>query len=76
MTAKTGNYAGDQLFHTISCDKNITTLHFMYFPHNKVEGTQVLKGLPCILSEELLIGPNNFITISGIERTTMGIWDK
>ena len=32
--------------------------------------------MPCILSEELLINPNNFITRSGIERATMGIWDK
>ena len=45
----------------------------MYFPHNKVEATQVLDRLTCILSEELLVNPNNFITISGIERATMGI---
>ena len=30
MTAKTGNYSGDQLFHTISCDNNPTTLSFMF----------------------------------------------
>ena len=48
----------------------------MYFPYHKYEETQVLNGLTCILSEELLINPNNFITISGIERYNMGIWDK
>ena len=76
MTAKTGKYAGDQLFHEISRDKDPTTVRFMYLHHNKVEATQVLNGLPCILYEELLINHNNFITISGIGRATMGIWDK
>ena len=76
MTAKTGKYSGDQLFHAVYCDNDTTTVHFMYFPHHKVESTQALNWLPCILSEELLINPINFITRSGIERATMGIWDK
>ena len=76
MTAKSGKYAGDQLFHAISRDNNPTTVQFMYSPHNKVEATQFLNGMPCILSEELLTNPKNFITISGIEISTMGIWDK
>ena len=48
----------------------------MYSPHNKEEATQVINALPCILSEEILINPNNLIKISGIERATMGNWDK
>ena len=48
----------------------------MHFPHHKLEETQVLNGLTCILSEELLINPNYSVTRSGIERSTMGIWDK
>ena len=48
----------------------------MYFPYHEVEATQVLNGLTCILSEELLINLNSFITISGIKQDTMGIWDK
>ena len=76
MTAKTGKCSGYQLFHATSCDKDPTTVHFMYLPHHKVKATQVLKGIPCILSEDLLVNPNNFITIAGIERATMGIWDK
>ena len=76
MTAKSGKYAGDQLFHAISRDNNPTTVHFMYLPYNKVEATQSLNGPPYFLSEEILINPNYFITISGIERSTMGIWDK
>ena len=75
MTAKTGKYAGDQLFHAISRDNDPTAVHFMYFPHHKVEATQFLNGLIYILSEELLINPNNFITRSDIERDNMGIWD-
>ena len=67
MTAKTGKYAGDQLFHAISCDNNPTTVYFMYFPHDKVEATQVLNGLTCIASEELRTKPNHFITRSGIK---------
>ena len=62
MTAKIGKYAGDQLFHEISRDNNPITLNFIYFTHHKVEATQVLKRIPCILSEELLINPQNFIT--------------
>ena len=76
MTAKTGKYAGDQLLHTISCDNDPTTVQFMYLPHHMVEANQVLNGLPCILYEELLINPNDFITRSGVERANMGIWDK
>ena len=76
ITSKAGKYSGDQLFHTISRDNNTTTEHFVYFPHHKVEATQVLNGLPYILSEELIINPNNFIAKSGIERATMGIGDK
>ena len=48
----------------------------MYFTHHKVESNQVFNGIPYIISEELLINPNNFITISGIKRATMVIWDK
>ena len=76
ITVKTGKYARDKLFHAISHDKNPTTVHFVYFPHNKVLTTQVLNRLPCILSEELIINPNDSITRSGIEQATMGIWDK
>ena len=76
MTAKAEKYARYQLFHAISREKNPTRVHFMYFPHHKVEATQVLNGLPCIISEEILISPNYFITISVIERSAMGIWDK
>ena len=76
MTAKTGKYDGDQLFHAIFHDNYSTIVHFMYFPHHKVEATQALNGIPCILFEELLINPNIFITISGIEQSTMGIRDK
>ena len=36
MAAQTGKYAGDQWFHLISCDKDPTTVHFMFFTHNKV----------------------------------------
>ena len=76
MISKTGKYAGYQLFHAISCYNDPTTVHFMYFPHNKVEATHILNGMPCILSEELLINPNYFFTRSGIDRSNMGIWDK
>ena len=76
MTVKTGKYYGDTLFHAIYPDNNPTIIHFMYYPHNKVEATQLLNGLTYILSEDLLINPNNFITISGIDIDTMGIWDK
>ena len=76
MTAKTGKYPRDQLFHAIYRDDDPTTVNFMYFIHHKVEATLVLNGLPYILSEELLTNPKNFITISVIERDTMGIWDK
>ena len=48
----------------------------MYFPYHEVEATQVLNGLTCILSEELLINPNYFITKSGIDLDTMGIWER
>ena len=57
MTAKTGKYYGDQLFHAISFDNNPTTINFMYCPDYKVEATQVINGLPCILSEEALANP-------------------
>ena len=76
MTSKTGKYARDQLFHAISCDKDPTTVHLMYLPHNKVEANQVLNGMPCIIPEEILINPNKFITRSDIEIVTMSIWDK
>ena len=36
ITAKTGMYYGDQLFHAISRDKDPTTIHFMYCPDYKV----------------------------------------
>ena len=49
MTAKTEKYARDQLFRAISRDNKPTTVHLMYFPHNKVESIQVINGLPCIL---------------------------
>ena len=76
MTAKTGKYTGDQIFHTISSDKYPTTIHFMYFTHHKVEATQLLNGTPCILYKEILIKPNDLIAISGIGQATIGIWDK
>ena len=51
MNEKTGKYAGDQLFHTIYCDNNPTTVNVLYFIHHKMEATQVLNRLPCILYE-------------------------
>ena len=36
MTAKTGKYYGDQLFHAISRDNDPTTIHSMYFPDYKL----------------------------------------
>ena len=62
-----GKYSGDQLFHSIFRYNYQNTIHIINFPHHKVEATQVLNGIPYILSEELLIKPNNFIIISGIE---------
>ena len=76
MTAKIGKYAVDKLFHEISHNNNATTLHFMYFPNYKIEKTQVLNGMPCILYGEILINLNDLITISGIDRDTIGIRDK
>ena len=76
MTSKTGKYAGDKLFHAISRDNNPTTVHFIYLPNHKIEASQVLNGAPCIITEELLAKPKDFITRSGIERATMFIWDK
>ena len=76
MTAKTGNYARDKLFYATSLENNPITLHFMYFPHHMVEATKVINRLPYIIAEELLVNPNNFITISVIYRATMVIWDK
>ena len=73
MTAKMGNYAGDKLFHAISHDNDPTTIHLMYFPHHKVEATQVINGLPCILYEELIINSNYFIIRSGNEQDNMVI---
>ena len=73
MNATTGKYAGDQLFHAISHENDPTTVQFMYLPHHKVEATQFINIMPCILSEELLPNPNGFITGSGIEISTMGI---
>ena len=75
MTAKTGKYSGDQLFHAISRYNDPTTVYFIYFPHCKLEATQFLNGLTCILSEELTVNPNGFIAILGVERATMGVWD-
>ena len=76
MTAKPGKYAEDKSSHAISSNNDPTTVHFTYFPRHKVEATQVLNRNLCIISEELLVKPNNFITRSGIERATMGVWDK
>ena len=76
MTAKTGRYYGDQLFHPISCDNDPTKVYFMYFPHHKVKATHFLNGLSSNISEELFIKPNDFITRSVIDRSTMGIGDK
>ena len=76
MTTKTRKHTGDQLFHAISRENDPTTVHFMYFCHHKVESTQVINILPCILSEELLINPNDFITRSGIGRVAKGKRDK
>ena len=61
MTAKTVKYSRDQLFYAISRDNDPTTVQFMYFPHRKLEATQVLNILFCILSEELLVNPNNVL---------------
>ena len=74
MTTKTGKYSGDQLYDTIYRDKDPTTVHFMYFPHHKVEATQVLNGMTYIISEELLIHPDDLITISGIEREPLWVF--
>ena len=46
MTVKTSKYAGDQLFHTIYCDNDPSTKHFMYFTPNKVGSTQVINRIP------------------------------
>ena len=75
MTAKTGKYSGDQLLRAISHDKNPTTLHFMYFPHHKLEANQVINRLTCILSEGIIINTKNSIRISGIESNAVDIWD-
>ena len=48
----------------------------MHLPNHEVESTQVLNVPPCVISEEIIINPNNFINRSGIERSIMGIWDK
>ena len=64
------------MFHGIFRDNDTTTAHFMYSPNHKVEATQFINGLPCILSEELLINPNDFITRSGLEQATLVVWDK
>ena len=76
LTAKTGKYAGDQLFHAISRDNDPTTVYFMYFTHHEVSSDQVLNRLPYILYEELLITPNYSIVISVIKQAAIGIWDK
>ena len=49
MTVKIGKYAGDKLYHAISRDNNPTTVNFMFSPHHKVEATQDLNGLLCII---------------------------
>ena len=61
MTAKTVKYVGDKLFRTISPENIPNKIHFIYFPQYRVEANQVLNVLPCILSDEILIDPNNFI---------------
>ena len=76
MSLKTGKYSRYQLFHAISRDNDPTTVNVLYFTHHKVEATQVLNGLPCIISEELLVNLNDLITRQEIERVNMGIWDK
>ena len=76
MTAKTGYYAGDQLFHAIYRDNDPTTAHFMFLTHHKFEATHVINRLPLIIYEELLVNPDDFIPILGINWATMGIWDK
>ena len=48
----------------------------MYLTHHKVEGTKVLNGQEWVIAEELLVYPNDFITISGIERANMGVRNK
>ena len=72
MTAKIGKYAGDKLSYAISHDNDPTTVHFIYFSHHKLEANQVLNELTCIISEEILVNPNDFITRSGIE--CWGLW--
>ena len=76
MNAESVKYASDQLFHAISFDKDTTTVYFIYFTHHKLDATQVLNGLPCILYEYILVNPNDFINRSDIERASMCIWDK
>ena len=48
----------------------------MYLPHQKVKATQAHNGLTYVLAKYLLIKHTNFITISGIDRDVMGLWDK
>ena len=76
MTEKMVKYARDQLIHSIYHDNDTTTVHFMYFPHHKLEANQVLNGLICIIYEDLIVNHNSYITRSGIYQATMGIWDK
>ena len=75
MNAKTVYYVGDLLFHAISRDNTRTIMYFIYLIHYKVDSTQFLNVLPCILSKKLLINHNAFITKSWIEKVTLGIWD-
>ena len=48
----------------------------MYFSYHKLGANQFINVIPCILSEEILVNPNDFITRSGIDQATMCIWDK
>ena len=67
MTEKIGKYPRDQLFHAIFRKNDPTTIFFVYFPHHKVEANQALRGLTCIISEELLFNAKDVITRSWIK---------
>ena len=76
MTVKTGKYPGDKLFHVIPCDNDTTTIHFMYVNHHKIEEPRSSTDYHVFSLNSYSSTPNDFITISGIEITTIGIRDK
>ena len=52
----------------------MTTVNFLYLPKHNTEVVHVLNGLPCIIANELGIEPVDFITLSGMDRSTFGTW--